>query len=189
MSARPPRIVLVRHAMPVVDAGMPPASWSISAEGIAASERIAGVLAPLGIDVVITSTESKAIATGKPIAARTGTVLTTDARLGEQGLDQVPWIADAGDLRSAVERHFAAPDEAVFGPESANAAAARFAAATEVARTSGSLPAVVSHGRIMSAWVSTVTSTAAATIWRSLRFPDALLIDLETRTWERVDRV
>jgi hypothetical protein len=48
------------------------------------------------------------------------------------------------------------------------------------------MPALVSHGRIMAAWIARLTGGDAFAFWQGLRMPDAFAIDLAGRRCERM---
>jgi hypothetical protein len=73
------RLVLVRHAMPVVDPAVPAERWQIGPDGQAAARTLRPLV--VGPAYYVASTEPKAVQTLHEIAGDTG--VTTDARLAE----------------------------------------------------------------------------------------------------------
>ncbi len=108
------------------------------------------------------SDERKAVET----AAAIGRGFTVDARLREI---ERPYASNEQDFRSLVLRYLCG--EAVEGWESHASALARFeSAATGI---------VVSHGTVMSLFVSARCGVDAADFWTELRMPDAWQLDNE----------
>lgn len=177
-----PRIVLVRHAEPVVDPQSPARDWGL-AEG--AEENLlslVGRLRPLDVDGIITSPERKAASTARTIAIEFGLGVVEDRALREQGGKYVPWITTEDEFRAAVARHFARPEEAVLGSESSSEAVECFVVGVERARARYRLPLLVTHGRVMSGFLARVLDTHAMSVWKELRMPDAFVVDLLNRT-------
>lgn len=181
------RIILVRHAKPVVDASLPPRAWTLASASSAPVKGLASRLSALGVDVVVTSPETRARQTGQIIADTLDLSLTVDADIREQGGEHVPWIPRDEEFREAVAEHFARPANAVLGEEASHEAADRFARAVARARLAYGYPVLVTHGRILSGYIGREFRVDPMTIWRDLRMPDALEIDFDARTWTRID--
>ena len=124
------RLILIKHAMPLIDETKPPREWPISPEGRVASERLADKLAGLGVASVAASSEPKANDTGAVIAARLGVPMLTDAGLAEHHREAAPFLPRA-EFEAAIARLFLEPDQLIYGEETADQAHARFAAALE----------------------------------------------------------
>lgn len=181
------QIILVRHGKPLIDPARPAADWPLDTDAAGDVTRLAGSLAPSGVDAVVTSAERKAIGTGEIIAHALGVPARVDARLGEQGDGTVPWIAEPAAFRAAVQRHFRMSGDRVLGEESSGEAAIRFAGAVEAVRATYRLPVLVTHGRVLSAYVARVTGQDAWAFWNDLRMPDAFLLDLQRRAWRSIE--
>ncbi|MGI8486842.1 MAG: histidine phosphatase family protein, partial [Thermomicrobiales bacterium] len=127
--------------------------------------------------------EQKARQTGDEIAHVLGIPIASDEDLREQGIGTLPYLTDDA-FRDAVRTHFKRPDEIVLGQESARDAGERLARAIgkAVARSPETLnpSIVVTHGRVLSSYLSQLTGMDAIAIWESLRMPDALVVDFET---------
>lgn len=181
------KLVLVRHALPVIVQDRPPEEWSLHDDAAADVECLAGELRRQGIDGIVTSPEPKAIGTAHLIATKLDIPVTEDDALREQGGGSVPWLEGEAFGRTVAE-HFARPDEAVFGTETSNAAADRFAIGVDRACRQYTLPAIVTHGRVMCAWLRRAVGRDPMEIWPHLRLPDALLVDQEKGTAEWIGR-
>jgi broad specificity phosphatase PhoE len=125
---------------------------------------------------VVSSTEPKAIKTAEALGL--GGVRHDD-RLGEVAR---PWYEDEGSFRTEALRYLSG--EAVAGWESRDDAAARFG--TAISELDGHC-VVVSHGTIMSAWLSRhVSDLDAPDFWDHLEMPDAWIVDLGDRSARRI---
>ena len=184
-------LIVVRHAQPIVDPERSPIEWDLAPEGVAAARLLAASIPPTRDVLVIASPEPKAMATAQEIATLRNVPVVTDVRLREQGVEEIPFLEERA-FRSAVMRHFQQPEEPIFGGESAEQAASRFAGAVAhaIAQARGErVPILVSHGRILSSWLTRVGQPLrpAEEIWLSLRMPDAFLVDLEVGAVERIE--
>jgi broad specificity phosphatase PhoE len=172
------RICLVRHTTPLVDAAQPAEAWGVGDEGRAQAAELVPSLAEAGATVIVTSPELKARITAEIIAEGLGIPLREDERLREQGLGAVPFYGDHDAFHARVQEHFAHPDLKVLGQETSRQAGARF---QQVVRElgAGEVPILVSHGRIISAWLASQVALDAHEIWQNLRMPDAIQVDID----------
>jgi broad specificity phosphatase PhoE len=183
------RICLIRHTTSVVDPAVTADLWKVTAEGRRRVVALFPALVEQGVDLIVTSPERKAVITGEILAHGLHLRREEDAGLSEQSWSQVPFLAESSAFTEAVRQHFATPNEAVFGEEPSRDAGVRFDwVVQEVVSRSDPprLPAFVSHGRIMSAWIAMLTGEDAFAFWQSLQMPDAFIVDLEQRTWQRI---
>lgn len=181
-------VMLVRHAMPILIPEQPAGSWPLGDEGRAQAFDLGERLLPFAPDLVVTSIERKARETGDAIAAGLALERHIVDGFHEQGGDTVPFIDDPDELRATVERHFDLSDRAVLGAETSRDAAKRFKTALDrVVRQfpMAQLPVVVSHGRIMAAFLGQLTGRDPWDIWRELALPDLFQVDLEAGRFDR----
>lgn len=198
MSSQRPDLIIARHARPEVQPDDPASSWSLSPEGIAAATSLGERLRAFDTLRITTSAELKAIQTGEAIEPRSPVV--TDHHFSEQGLGGVAFLpGDA--FREQVITHFRQPGARLLGDESSREAAFRFDAGIHDATdafTKRVIPVIVSHGRIISAWLTafahpaTRTTISADILWESLRMPDAFLLQHDSGQvgqwiWTRLD--
>ena len=184
-AARVTRLILVRHAMPAIDAELPTKDWPISPEGRAAARRMAEKLAPFVPACVISSTEPKAADTGRIVAERLAAPIAFDGDLVEHRRETVAFLPRA-EVEAAIEALFRRPDELVYGEENADQAHARFAGAVERHRAAHPNEALVvaSHGTVISLWVSRRLGIDPVPLWRSLTLPCAVVMAEDGRTFE-----
>jgi broad specificity phosphatase PhoE len=172
-----PRLCLVRHTTPLIDQDRPAEEWGVGEEGRAQAEEIVPTLEEIEATIIVASPEPKARITAEILAQGSGLQLRVDDRLREQGLGAVPWYGGHDEFHSVVREHFALPEMKILGNESSRAAANRF---NEVVQGFGptEVPVLVSHGRIISAWLATQIALDAFDIWQNLQMPDALFIEM-----------
>ena len=173
-----PRLCLVRHTTPLIDQDRPAEEWGVGEEGRAQVESILPTLEEIGPTIIVTSPEPKARITAEILAQGTGLELRIDDDLREQGLGAVPWYGGHDEFHSMVREHFALPEMTILGNESSRAAATRFNHVVQ-GFTPTEVPVLVSHGRIMSAWLASQIALDAFDIWQNLQMPDALLVDID----------
>jgi broad specificity phosphatase PhoE len=161
----------------VVDPDRPAEEWAIGDEGRQQVESILPTIAEIGPTVIVTSPELKARLTAEILAQGTGLEMRIADNLREQGLGAVPFYGGHDEFHELVREHFALPEMKILGNESSRTAANRF---NEVVQSFGprEVPVLVSHGRIMSAWLATQIALDAFDIWQNLQMPDALLVDI-----------
>lgn len=181
-------VVLVRHARPVINPESDPGTWAMDDSARGDVERLARAIAPLGCDIVVTSEEPKARSTGAIMGEMLGVPVRTDSGLGEQSAGTVPWIAEEGQFRARVFEHFRRPDEQVFGEETSSAAGRRLANAVDRWGAAYKCSVLVTHGRVMSAYMGIATATEPVNFWNNLRMPDAFVVDFDLRRWRRINK-
>jgi broad specificity phosphatase PhoE len=167
------QVVLVRHAMPVIEPEVPADLWRLGAHGRAAARELAGALpqAPFAVS----SDELRARQTAEEMVAVCGGTLTVDARVAETRRPRV-WDANFAELARqfvAGRRH--------RGWETHDAVVSRFDAAVgEALGASGGAPVVVvTHGQVLTLWLRSVGALDdAPRFWSELAFPDAWAVTL-----------
>lgn len=175
------RLFLVRHASPRVDPHTDPASWPLSARGREEARALAGIAARRGIEAIYTSSERKAADTALAIAATTGVPLWQAAGLEE--LRVAGWVANADAFNELVRAIFADPGASVRAAESAAAAVRRFGGVIDALVSKHQTAVVVSHGRILSAWLAAAGAVDDAfSVWRAMPLPAWAEVDIDART-------
>jgi broad specificity phosphatase PhoE len=171
-------LYLIRHASPNVQPNVPAVEWTLSDRGIAEAERLAETARSWGLRALYASTEAKARATALMIGDACGLNAAVVQGLEELRFDD--WIGNADAFSDAVKSILEQPETAIRGAERASAAAARFAAAMRIVEQ-GELPAaVVSHGRIVTAYLAEVLHLDDPfSLWRSIPMPGWALLDLD----------
>lgn len=176
-------LVLVKHARPDVDPARPSEEWTLGVDGLEGSLRLAERLRPAAIDLVISSTEPKAVETGRLLAQTLDVDWQTGHDLHEHRRRTAGYL-DARLFEASIGRLFSERSNVVFGEESADAAAARFEAGLEGLRRvhRGRRMAVVAHGTVISLHLERRYGVDGFTTWKRLGTPSFVLVDRRTRT-------
>lgn len=167
--------LFIRHARPEIDPQRPAGQWPLSDDGRQQSLALAQRLNGMGLTHIVTSTEQKAIDTGRIIATHLGLPHQTAPNLHEHDRTDVPYQSEA-QFQQAIRDLFAHPDQLVFGRETANQALARFkqAVGDVLAMFPAGKVAIVAHGTVISLCVADCSGREAYTLWQSLKQPDTL---------------
>jgi broad specificity phosphatase PhoE len=172
------RLILVKHAMPMVTPGAPPTTWPLSEEGRMAARALGDKLKAYSPAAIVASYEAKAFDTARAMAGVLGLTAGQDPGLGEH-LNETGDFLDRAVLEARIAQMFAQPDKLVHGEETGDHARERFAAA--IAKQRQALPAgtlvLVAHGRVIALWASRRLGVEAMSLWRRLGLPSALVID------------
>ena len=176
------RIILVKHAAPVVVPGKSADQWPLSAAGKEAAKALAGELEIFGATQVITSTEPKASETGQLLAAGLRVTAQMQEGLHEHERRTVPHLRTS-DFLSLMAQVFKRREELVLGEESASAALQRFTGAMEAVCTmhpQGDL-IVVAHGTVIALFLESISQEDGYRIWREMGLPSYAVV--ETSPW------
>ncbi|MCH8993800.1 MAG: histidine phosphatase family protein [Chloroflexi bacterium] len=178
------RLHLVRHAAVTVRPNAPGPQWRLSPDGRAAAEALAEEKYWAELHGIHTSPEPKAVATAQRIAARHELPIRIEQDLRE--VENRGWVAEGYD--DQVQHYLAG--ETIDGWERRDAALARVRACIDgiVERHPGLEVGVVSHGLVLTLYLTDLLSLAAAAshkLWAGMRFPDVAVVDPEARRLER----
>lgn len=180
MAGEARRLLLVRHSLPEFVTGIPASQWRLSDQGRRRCHPLAERLAAYRPTVFISSTEPKAIETGRICAGLLGLPFETAPGLHEHQRGVVHDMGSREEFEAEVGRFFEQPDKLVFGSETADQAHARFstALADTVARHPASRPAIVSHGTVLTLFIARVTDLDPLPFWKSLGLPAFAVLSL-----------
>jgi len=174
------KLVLVRHSLPEMVAGVPASQWQLSEEGRRRCETLGKRLAAYSLAVIVSSREPKAVETGQIVAHLLGLPFEAADDLHEHEREIVKSIGSREEFQARVASFFEHPSELVFGHETADQAHARFAAA--VARVlelhPHGNPAIVAHGTVMTLFIARANGLDPVTFWKSLDLPAFAVLSL-----------
>lgn len=176
-------LVLVKHARPEVDPTVPAAEWTIGVEGMEASHRLAERLRPIGIDLVVSSVEPKAVETARIVAADLDLAYQTGHDLHEHRRGSTGYLDDAL-FQASVRRMFDEPGQLVFGDETADAAGTRFGTGVEALRRAhrGKRLCIVAHGTVIALHLERAYGVDGWSTWQALSgLPSYVVVDRSTR--------
>jgi broad specificity phosphatase PhoE len=172
-------LLLVKHSKPRVDPAVPPTRWRLGKEGRDLCLPLADALPAHRPTVAVSSTEPKAVETGRVVAKRLAVPFETAEDLHEIDRSRLPHFGDPRDLEAALREAFASPGDRVLGRESAEAARARFSAAVHgvLRRHRDGTAVVVSHGTVISLFAAHENGAEPMALWSRLGLPSYLLLE------------
>jgi len=173
------KLILIRHSLPEIIPSRPANQWRLSGEGRLRCQWLAARLASYSIETLIASSEPKAQETAQLTADVLGIAWETVEGLHEHDRSSVPFFTSREDFRAAVAELFGRPEELVFGAETADQAHARFtrAVARLLTERTGTL-AIVTHGTVMTLFVTRATGLTPLPFWRQLEMPSYAVLSL-----------
>ncbi|MBM3532097.1 MAG: histidine phosphatase family protein [Alphaproteobacteria bacterium] len=165
------RILLIRHCQ---SSGQAPDA-PLTPDGVRAALGLADRLAMLGADAAYSSPFTRARQTLSPFADRNGLPLALDDRLAERRLSPSPHE----DWLDLIRKSFDDLDHAVPGGESLREAQRRgLAALADIAAGGHRLPAVATHGNLLSSILRHADASFGFDSWKDLRNPDLFLVSM-----------
>ena len=171
-------IVLVRHAMPQIVEGVPSAQWKLSAAGAKAAAALAENFRDYDFARIVSSPEPKAIGTAEAMASQLGLAVAIDDGLAEHSRRSIGYVSRE-EIDAGVARLFSIPDALVFGDETAEQCFARFHAALERQSSTRDILAVT-HGTILTVYLSRILEIDPLPFWRALPTPAAVILESGT---------
>jgi broad specificity phosphatase PhoE len=183
----PRRLVLVKHALPILDPTRPAREWVLGPEGERQAAELADQLRRFLPFRLAASPEPKASRTAGIVAEALDLGVDLDDGLGEIDRPALP-IMDRDEHERHNLRLFSEFDRPVIGAESAREAHERFAAA--VARTldkdASRNHVIVAHGTVIALFAAGEDRAQAVTLWKRLQCPSFVVLELPSM---RVDEV
>lgn len=181
--AKTTQLILVKHAMPVIDPKRSAPEWVLSAKGRADSIRLAQCLEGYQPRVIVSSDEPKAAETARVVAGELGIAVHMRPGLHEHDRRGVPFLPNI-EFRAAVHRFFSDPLHLVFGQETADQAYERFSMALQAALRAFPLQNVVvaAHGTVISLFVARMTGIEPYPLWERLGLPSFVAV-----SWPKVE--
>ncbi len=175
--------------MPVIETGVSAHQWVLSEEGRESSARMARQLRKYAPQLVVTSTEPKAVETGAIIAATLELPRKKVSNLQEHDRHGVPVFESREAFQAQVAQFFTHPDELIFGNETATEALERFTAAIHeiLAGHPEETVVVVTHGTVMTLFVTAANPQDPIPFWKSLGLPAFVVLSRPDFRLERVE--
>jgi broad specificity phosphatase PhoE len=172
-------LVLVKHAMPVIEPHAPPSGWRLSEEGRLQSVALAKRLEGYGLERVVTSEEPKAAETAEIVAEHLGLAWTSASGLHEHDRTGATF-GTREDFELAAKTFFDNPGRLVWGNETAEQARARFASSVRAVLEEypkGNLP-LVAHGTVNTLFLAQHGDFDAFDFWCRLGLPSFYALSL-----------
>ena len=173
------KLILVKHAEPVVESRVPPNRWELSERGRGQSVALAERLRRYRPAAVVASEEPKVMQTACLAAERLGVAAVTFPGLHEHDRTGTPFGTQAV-FELAAKGFFEKPGELVWGKETADEAQERFAGAIDgvFARHPAGDVVVVAHGTVITLFLSQFVDLDAFGFWRRLGLPSFCVLEL-----------
>lgn len=176
-------LILVKHSMPDIKQDLPAREWRLSEEGVERARQLTERLSEYQPQVLVSSPESKAVETAGMIARKHQLTLNIFRDLHEHDRSNVPYLSKQ-DFEKAVREFFTFPDKLVFGIETADQAYERFSDAVQLILKiyKGKTIVVVSHGTVISLFVSRLTGMSDYSLWKELGLPGFVVLDMLSKS-------
>lgn len=183
-----PKLLLIKHARPLVDPAVPSHEWGLSHEGRLQCATLADRLRPHAPTLIFSSDEPKAIETAELLSKHLNVPHQAAAGLHEHDRSNVAQMR-TGEFISAMAHFFQHPAQKVLGLESADRCATRFNNAVHALkdRYPTETLAVVTHGTVLALHLADLTDQDAFQLWRRMQLPSYAVID--GNEVEIVDRI
>ena len=174
------KLILMRHSLPDINPELPSHHWKLSDEGQRRCEPLAESLAKYHLDKIFTSIEPKANETGQILSQLLNRPFQIADGLHEHERDNVEFFKSTRGFEAVIAEFFARPNELVFGRETADQAHQRFSTAIDALteRHKDNDLAVVTHGTVMTLFVSRITGVKPFTFWQCLDLPSFAALTL-----------
>ena len=174
-------LVLVKHALPVIDASKPAKEWQLGAAGELQTEALAAHLRAFAPLRMVASPEPKAARTAALVAARLSVAVRIVAGLREFDRPRLPFLSKEEHERANADI-FTNPSRRVLGNESAHDALERFAAAldAELEQTQTQTLVAIAHGTVISLFAGAHNAIDAFALWKQLVCPAYVVLNVPT---------
>ncbi|HJQ14644.1 MAG TPA: histidine phosphatase family protein [Anaerolineales bacterium] len=176
-------LILIRHSLPRIEEDRPANAWNLSVEGQLRAHRLAEQLERFEPEIIVSSNEPKAKETAEILATHFQIDMQTISDLREQDRSNVPYLS-TNEFQASMREFFQKPDELVLGSETANQAHTRFYRAVHsiLKEHRNKTVLIVTHGTVISLFVSRLTGSSDLELWRQLGLPSFIALDLHSST-------
>jgi len=174
------RVVLVKHAVPVLEPDIPAREWRLGEEGENQARALARRLEPFMPVGLVTSSEPKAVRTAEIVAAALGISLRIIDELEEFDRPALPIVSRADHERLNAQI-FADLSHVVLGSESGAGARGRFqSAVTRAIETADrETLVIISHGTVISLLVAAHNDDVDAfEFWKGLECGEFVVLEM-----------
>jgi broad specificity phosphatase PhoE len=173
------KLILIKHASPLVVPGTPPEKWTLSDKGRESCAPLADAVRAHAVTEIFASEEPKARETAEILGQQLGVAVETAVGLHEHDRSNVPHMR-SGEFISHMEVFFRRPTEWVLGRESAVAALDRFESAVNAvtAKPADGNIAIVSHGTVIALFAAEHSDRYGFELWREMGLPSFAVFDL-----------
>lgn len=170
-------LILVKHSLPEIDPSVPAKEWRLSCEGRRRAQKMGERLDRYNLDRVVSSIEPKAIETAEIVAGALNVPVKVVDGLHEQERVNVGFL-EKERFEQSIRRFYEQPDDPVFGEETADSAHGRFSKAVQ--RITDRYPkeniVIVTHGTVLSVFVSRNSDLEPFALWKKLGLPSWIVL-------------
>lgn len=172
------KLILVKHALPVIAPDTASPRWVLSAEGRERCGWLARELERQGVERLCCSLEPKALETAALVGVRLGVAVNPREGLHENDRTGLAF-STADELRDRIRRLFATPDQLVMGQETGRNALERFSSAVRaaIAEAPDRTTAIVAHGTVITLLVAAHNPIEPFVFWEGLGLPSYMALD------------
>jgi broad specificity phosphatase PhoE len=176
-------LILVKHSLPTIVENVPAQEWELSDVGRVRAGQLAERLNQYQPEVIASSVEPKAKETAEIIARKYNLELQIVEGLHEHDRSKVAYLPK-DEFQAVVRAFFEKPGRLIFGSETADECHARFEQAVQsiLSNYADKTILVVSHGTVISLFVSRLTGISDLFLWNELGLPSFVVIDLQSAT-------
>jgi broad specificity phosphatase PhoE len=176
-------LILVKHSVPEIYGDRPATTWKLSVKGRLRAQRLAEELKKFEPEILVSSHEPKAKETAEIVASYFALKVQVVPGLHEHDRSNVPYLSHDA-FQSSIRDFFREPDQLVFGNETADQTYARFYRAVHsiLNENRNQTVAVVTHGTVISLFVSRLTGSSDLELWKKLGLPSFVAMDLHSNT-------
>jgi len=182
-------IVLIRHSNTQPDPNSVSKNWTLTEDGEANALKLSSRLTEYNITKIYASEEPKACATGEIIGHELGLSYEIAEGLHETRRETAPFYDSKDDFIQAVKVAMDSPDEILYGEEAFADALKRFETSlnTLIFNHPQENLAIVSHGTVMSLFISKILGMNTYSVWQCLGMPAYIAFKLPD--WQLVEWV
>lgn len=189
-------LYLVRHANPQIDPTVAACKWRLSTTGLKRAGELAKLLTGRGIQGVVSSGEPKAVETAQILAEQLGMQVEIGEGLQEHERPLTPGSFTSKEaFQAQVKMFFAHPGQLSLGRETAEQCFERFDRAVHkvIASHPGKTLVLVTHGTVLSLFLSRYNHLDGYAFWQALGMPTCIQITMPDfnigETWELPERL
>lgn len=173
------RLILVKHSLPEMVPETPAREWTLSKAGRERCQELVEKVTPYLPDLIVSSLEPKAIETAEILARHLARPFRTFEGLHEHDRADVGYL-EREQFESRVADFFRHPEDLVLGKETARQARERFSralASVEIEYPNKSI-LVVSHGTVITLFVTEQAGLEPFPFWQKLDLPSFVVFSL-----------
>ena len=172
-----PILILVKHALPLIDPAVPASQWQLSEAGQAGAQVLTQKLATYHPDLIFSSAEPKAIETAHIVATVLDKQVEVVEGLHEHDRRNVGFL-EKRKFEASIAQFFDQPDQLTLGTETANQAYHRFSKGVTgiIERYPDKNVVLITHGTVLTLFVSRLAGIEPFPFWKDLDLPSWVVL-------------